>query len=120
MASVILERNRKKRLEQGHPWVYAGEVASVEGNPEAGGLVDVLNHQGRFLAVGYYNPASQIRVRIVSQGPLAIMDTAFSLSGSKIVCSIEIGSCREQMLTVWYMVKRTFYQGLLWIGSGIF
>ncbi|MFD5021214.1 class I SAM-dependent rRNA methyltransferase [Paenibacillus sp. NPDC058367] len=77
MASVILERNRKKRLEQGHPWVYAGEVASVEGNPEAGGLVDVLNHQGRFLAVGYYNPASQIRVRIVSQGPLAIMDTAF-------------------------------------------
>lgn len=77
MASVILERNRKKRLEQGHPWVYAGEVASVEGNPEAGGLVDVLNHQGRFLAVGYYNPASQIRVRIVSQGPLAVMDTAF-------------------------------------------
>ncbi|AIQ76007.1 class I SAM-dependent rRNA methyltransferase [Paenibacillus odorifer] len=77
MPSVILERNRKKRLEQGHPWVYAGEVASVEGNPETGGLVDVLNHQGRFLAVGYYNPASQIRVRIVSQGPLAIMDTAF-------------------------------------------
>lgn len=77
MASVILERNRKKRLEQGHPWVYASEVASVEGNPEAGGLVDVLNHQGRFLAVGYYNPASQIRVRIVSQGPLAEMDTAF-------------------------------------------
>ena len=77
MASVILERNRKKRLEQGHPWVYASEVASVDGEPEAGGLVDVLNHQGRFLAVGYYNPASQIRVRIVSQGPLAAMDTAF-------------------------------------------
>lgn len=77
MASVILERNRKKRLEQGHPWVYASEVASVEGEPEVGGLVDVLNHQGRFLAVGYYNPASQIRVRIVSQGPLAAMDTDF-------------------------------------------
>jgi len=77
LASVILERNRKKRLEQGHPWVYASEVASVDGEPEAGGLVDVLNHQGRFLAVGYYNPASQIRVRIVSQGPLAAMDTAF-------------------------------------------
>lgn len=77
MASVILERSRKKRLEKGHPWVYAGEVASVEGEPEAGGLVDVLNHQGRFLAVGYYNPASQIRVRIVSHSPLAAMDTAF-------------------------------------------
>ncbi|WP_379135149.1 class I SAM-dependent rRNA methyltransferase [Paenibacillus sp. sgz500958] len=77
MASVRLERNRKKRLELAHPWVYAGEVASVEGEPENGGLVDVLNHQGRFLAVGYYNPASQIRVRIVSQTPLARMDQAF-------------------------------------------
>lgn len=48
LASVILERNRKKRLEQGHPWVYASEVASVDGDPQAGGLVDVLNHQGRF------------------------------------------------------------------------
>lgn len=88
----------QKRLEQGHPWVYAGEVASVEGNPEAGGLVDVLNHQGRFLAVGYYNPASQIRVRIVSQGPLAIMDTAFLQNGLRIVSNTEIGSFRVRML----------------------
>lgn len=77
MASVRLERNRKKRVEQAHPWVFASEVASVEGEPEAGGLVDVLNHQGRFLAVGYYNPASQIRIRIVSQTPLAEMGKAF-------------------------------------------
>lgn len=77
LASVILERNRKKRLEQGHPWVYASEVASVDGDPQAGGLVDVLNHQGRFLGAGYYNPASQIRVRILSQSFLAVMDTAF-------------------------------------------
>jgi 23S rRNA (cytosine1962-C5)-methyltransferase len=77
LASVRLERNRKKRLEMAHPWVYAGEVASVDGNPEDGGLVEVLNHQGRFLAAGYYNPASQIRVRIVSQTPLKEMDTAF-------------------------------------------
>ncbi|MEK5491572.1 class I SAM-dependent rRNA methyltransferase [Paenibacillus sp. FSL R7-0297] len=77
MASVILERNRKKRLEQGHPWVYASEVASVDGEPLAGGIVDVLNHQGRYLATGYYNPASQIRVRILSQSKLSAMDTAF-------------------------------------------
>ncbi|WP_341348264.1 class I SAM-dependent rRNA methyltransferase [Paenibacillus sp. FSL H3-0469] len=77
MASVILERNRKKRLEQGHPWVFASEVASVDGEPQAGGLVDVLTHQGRYLATGYYNQASQIRVRILSQHKLAAMDTAF-------------------------------------------
>ncbi|ASA26458.1 class I SAM-dependent rRNA methyltransferase [Paenibacillus donghaensis] len=77
MASVILDKNRKKRLEQSHPWVFAGEIASVEGEPQAGRLVEVLNHQKRYLATGYYNPASQITVRIVSQAPLAAMDTAF-------------------------------------------
>ncbi|MFF2016747.1 class I SAM-dependent rRNA methyltransferase [Paenibacillus sp. NPDC058177] len=77
MASVILERSRKKRLEQGHPWVYGSEVASVEGEPQAGSLVDIMNHQGRFLASGYYNPASQIRVRVVSHQHLEEMDKAF-------------------------------------------
>lgn len=77
MAEVILQRARKKRLEQGHPWVFATEIAEIKGEAEPGALVHVHNHQGRHLATGYYNPASQIRVRIVSSSPLAEMDTAF-------------------------------------------
>ncbi|AKG35756.1 class I SAM-dependent rRNA methyltransferase [Paenibacillus durus] len=77
MASVILQRSRKKRLEAGHPWIYGNEVETVEGNPAQGGLVDVLSHQRKYLATGYYNPASQIRIRVVSHSPLAEMDTAF-------------------------------------------
>ncbi|MFD1772895.1 class I SAM-dependent rRNA methyltransferase [Paenibacillus rhizophilus] len=77
MASVILQRGRKKRLEAGHPWIFGNEVETVEGNPEEGGLVDVLSHQRKYLATGYYNPASQIRIRVVSHKPLAAMDTAF-------------------------------------------
>lgn len=78
MPSVILERSRKKRLEQGHPWVYKSEIASVEGEPEPGDIVSVFNHQGRFLASGYYNPQSQITVRTVSYEPVEAMDKAFS------------------------------------------
>lgn len=111
LASVILERNRKKRLEQGHPWVYASEVASVDGEPQAGGLVDVLNHQGRYLATGYYNPASQIRVRILSQSKLAAMDTAFLPAGSQALCSTGSVSCRVRMLTAWCMGKRISCRG---------
>lgn len=77
MPSVILERSRKKRLEQAHPWIFKNEIASVDGNPSPGELVSVMNHQGRFLAAGYYNPASQITVRVVSYQPLEAMDTAF-------------------------------------------
>ncbi|AIQ65028.1 SAM-dependent methyltransferase [Paenibacillus stellifer] len=77
MASVILQRTRKKRLEAGHPWIYASEVETVEGEPSAGGLVEVLNHQRKYLATGYYNPASQIRIRVVSHRPVEDMDTGF-------------------------------------------
>ncbi|MNB68363.1 Ribosomal RNA large subunit methyltransferase I [compost metagenome] len=77
MASVILQRTRKKRLEAGHPWIYASEVETVEGEPSAGGLVEVLNHQRKYLATGYYNPASQIRIRVVSHRPVEDMDTDF-------------------------------------------
>lgn len=80
MPSVILDRSRKKRLEQSHPWVFKSEIASVEGNPEPGDLVQVLNHQGRFLATGYYNPKSQITVRVVSYQPLEKMDRNFFVS----------------------------------------
>ncbi|WP_438446211.1 class I SAM-dependent rRNA methyltransferase [Gorillibacterium sp. sgz5001074] len=77
MATVVLEKKRKKRLEEGHPWIYANEIERVEGEPAPGGLVQVNSHSGQFLAVGYYNEASQIRVRVVSYEPLEEMSKAF-------------------------------------------
>lgn len=77
MATVFLERQRKKRLEEGHPWIYANEIERTEGEPEPGALVDVHSHSGQYLATGYYNPASQIRVRVVSYQPLEEMSKAF-------------------------------------------
>lgn len=77
MASVVLTKSRKKRIEQGHPWIFKNEIESVEGEPQPGELVDIKNHQGRYLATGYYNPASQITVRVVSYEPITEMDKAF-------------------------------------------
>lgn len=73
--------------------------------------MDVLTHQGRYLATGYYNPASQIRVRILSQHKLAAMDTAFLHSGSRTVCGTGNASCRGRTLTVWSMGKRISCRG---------
>ncbi|HEX3015406.1 MAG TPA: class I SAM-dependent rRNA methyltransferase [Desulfobacteria bacterium] len=66
MPEIILNRKRKKRLEHGHPWVYKSEIAEVRGEPDAGAVVDVLNHGGHFLARGFYNPKSQIAVRVLT------------------------------------------------------
>jgi 23S rRNA (cytosine1962-C5)-methyltransferase len=77
MAAVYLQRKRKKRLEQGQPWIFQNEVDRVEGEPQGGSLVSVLSHIGQFLAVGYYNPKSQIVVRVVAYKPLEVMSKSF-------------------------------------------
>ncbi|MCF2940808.1 class I SAM-dependent rRNA methyltransferase [Paenibacillus alkaliterrae] len=74
---IWLLKARKKRLEQGHPWVYATEIERLEGEAQPGDLVDVVNHQGRYLATGYWNPKSQITVRITAYEPIEAMDAAF-------------------------------------------
>lgn len=76
-AAVWLNKGRRPRLEEGHPWIYANEIAKTEGEAEPGGLVEVKDHRGMLLGTGYYNPASQLTVRIVSYGTLTAMDEDF-------------------------------------------
>ena len=66
MAACILSKGREKRVYQGHPWVFRSDIAEVKGNPTPGDIVDVYSHNGAFLAKAYYNPASQITLRIMS------------------------------------------------------
>lgn len=77
MPVVFLNKKRKPRLEQGHPWVYKSEIERTDGDIVPGQLVSVQNHLGKYLATGYYNEASQLTVRIVSYSPLEAMDTDF-------------------------------------------
>ena len=50
----------------GHLWIYAGYVEEVIGELISGDVVDVMAPNGRFYARGLYNPASKIRVRILT------------------------------------------------------
>jgi len=74
---AVLNRSRRPRLELGHPWIYANEIERAEGEPTPGDLLEVRDHRGQFLATGYWNPASQISIRIVAYGPLESMDEAW-------------------------------------------
>ena len=62
---VRLSRTRAVE-ELGHLWIYAGYVAEVSGELVSGDVVDVMAPNGRFYARGLYNPASKIRVRILT------------------------------------------------------
>jgi 23S rRNA (cytosine1962-C5)-methyltransferase len=76
-ASVWLNKGRRPRLEEGHPWIYSNEIAKMEGEAQPGQLLEVRDHRGQLLGTGYWNPTSQITVRIVAYGPLEVMDEPF-------------------------------------------
>src|SRR5262249_33832322 len=65
-ARVILQPRRARPFYGRPPWVYAGAVAAVEGEPADGDVVDLVSHAGHFVARGLYNSKSKIRVRLYS------------------------------------------------------
>ena len=67
MTKVTLNRKISQRVANGHPWVFANEVNRVDGNAEAGAIVEVHTHDDKFLGRGYFNPKSQILVRILTR-----------------------------------------------------
>ncbi len=62
-------RNRKRRLEAGHPWIYRSEIHTVLGEPVTGDVVTIKNHQGHFLGRGFYHETSQLAVRLATYDP---------------------------------------------------
>ena len=69
MNRIQLRKGRERSVLKGHPWVFSGAVEG--GAAEAGELVAVCDHAGAPIARGWYSPASQIRVRIVPDAPVA-------------------------------------------------
>lgn len=62
---VTIKPGREKPIIQQHPWIFSGAIVSARhANP--GDIVTVQAQDGRFLARGYWNPKSQIQVRILT------------------------------------------------------
>ena len=74
---VVLQKGSERALLQGHPWVYSGAVAHHPADLEPGALVAVRSHRGQFVASGYYNPQSSLRVRLLSRTEGLPIDAAF-------------------------------------------
>lgn len=54
------------RIHDGHPWVFANQVVREEGAYVPGDVVQVYDQRKRPLGQGYINPASLIRVRLLT------------------------------------------------------
>ncbi|MCX7706585.1 MAG: class I SAM-dependent rRNA methyltransferase, partial [Anaerolineae bacterium] len=77
IATVYLHPGKEKPVLGGHPWIFSGAVARVEGALRDGDPVEVADAQGRWLARGYYNSKSQIVVRLLTWDAAEAIDEAF-------------------------------------------
>jgi 23S rRNA (cytosine1962-C5)-methyltransferase len=64
---VILKKGKEKPLLRGHPWVFSGAVAKMEGEVSPGEIGEIYSTEGKFLGIGHLNPHSQIVFRLLTQ-----------------------------------------------------
>jgi 23S rRNA (cytosine1962-C5)-methyltransferase len=77
VARVVLLPRRARPFYARHPWVYAGAIASVDGAPADGDIVELVSHAGNFIAYGLYNSRSKIRVRLYGWSQSVPLDRPF-------------------------------------------
>ena len=77
MKRVWLKKGREKSVKIRHPWVFSGAVKRIEGSPEPGDTVMVVDHDSEFLSYAQYSPLSQIALRNIEYDYNKITDDAF-------------------------------------------
>src|SRR5713226_8156925 len=75
--TASLKPHKEESLLGGHLWIFSGALQQPPRWIEAGGLVDVKSATGQFVARGYYNPRTDIAVRILTYASDELIDGDF-------------------------------------------
>ncbi|MHB8908901.1 MAG: class I SAM-dependent rRNA methyltransferase [Syntrophales bacterium] len=73
---IILRKGRDTALRRGHPWLFSGAVASVDGTPAPGDIVLAADTGGRPLGLGFLG-AGDIAFRLVTEDSAERIDASF-------------------------------------------
>ena len=65
MHTIKLKKGKDKAAWQLHPWVFSGAIANIQGNPQNGEIVQVINQSDEFIAYGLFNGQSRVAVRLI-------------------------------------------------------
>ncbi|WP_251158834.1 class I SAM-dependent rRNA methyltransferase [Caniella muris] len=80
---AVVTKKAARAISAGHPWVFEGEVRSLEPSPATGEaatngcVVDVREEKGTYLGTGLLSEQSKIRVRLVTRNANDRVDDAF-------------------------------------------
>jgi 23S rRNA (cytosine1962-C5)-methyltransferase len=73
---IVLKKGRDAALRHGHPWLFSGALAAVEGSPEPGDIAMATDAGGRPLGLGFFN-TGDIAFRLLTDDASARIDDGF-------------------------------------------
>lgn len=74
---LSVKKGREYQILRGHPWLFSGGISQAPTKVQPGSIVDLVDNNGRFVARGYYNPQTDIAVRVLTRESEAVIDKAF-------------------------------------------
>lgn len=75
--TASLKPHKEESLQGGHLWIFSGALQQPPHWIEPGGLVDVKSSTGQFVARGYYNPRTDIAIRILTRNNEQVINEDF-------------------------------------------
>lgn len=74
---VLLKPHKSQPFYGRHPWVLDSAIAKIEGTVADGDAVDLISEKGSWIARGWFNSHSRIRVRLYTWKQDEDLDDAF-------------------------------------------
>ena len=75
--AVRVTKDAHRHLRRGHPWVYDESITSLSHEGEPGDLAVIFDDDRTFAAIGMWDPASPICIKILHAGKPTNIDAAF-------------------------------------------
>ena len=76
--TLYLKKNKNGLLRSSHPWIFDGAIDGARSGDVPAGVARLLTSDGRFAAVGTYNPRSAMAFRVLDKRDRPIDEAFFT------------------------------------------
>ncbi|MCX5686897.1 MAG: NAD(P)H-hydrate epimerase [Candidatus Omnitrophica bacterium] len=64
--TIRLRTGRQGIVRSGHPWIFRSQISKAASGIKPGDIVTIQTGDGKFIGRGYYNPKSEISIRLLT------------------------------------------------------
>lgn len=75
--AIRVTKDALRQVRGGHPWIYDEAITSASDHGRAGDLAVIFDDRRKFAAIGLWDPASPIRIKVLHLGAPETIDQQF-------------------------------------------